>query len=156
LQGHLHQADQTYRQALEIAQERGGDLPAVGPAYVGMGNLEYEWNHLEEATSLLQEGITRCERAGNLRTILQAQITLVFIKQARGDADGARAIMQQVSQTTSRQHLSQHRNAQVEAFAAWLSLMQGDEAAVLRWLQHCDLSLDVEVSHVREREYLTL
>jgi LuxR family maltose regulon positive regulatory protein len=156
LQGHLHQADQTYRQALEIALERGGDLPAVGPAYVGRGNLEYEWDHLDTATSLLQEGIKRCERAGNVRTILQAQITLAFIKQARGDVDGASAIMQQVSQTTSRQHLSQHRNAQVEAFSAWLSLMQGDEAAVLRWQKRCDLTLDGEFSHLREREYLTL
>src|SRR5436305_9032234 len=34
--------------------------------------------------------------------------------------------------------------------------MQGDEAAVLRWLQRCGLSLEREVSHLREREYLTL
>jgi LuxR family maltose regulon positive regulatory protein len=156
LQGQLHQVDQTYRQALELALERGGDLPATGPAYVGRGQLEYEWNHLEEATSLLQEGITRCERSGNGRVILQAQMTLAFIKQARGDPDGARAIMQQVVQTASRRHLSQYRNAQVEACSAWLSLMQGDEAAVLRWQERCDLTLDGQVSHVHEREYLTL
>ena len=156
LQGHLHEADQTYRQALQQALARGGDLPATGPAYVGRGNLEYEWNHLDAATSLLQEGIKLCERTGNGRAILQAYTTLAFIKQAQGNADGANAIMQQVIQVTERQHLSQHRNAQVEAFGAWLSLMQGDEAAVLRWLQHCGLSLEREVSHVREREYLTL
>jgi LuxR family maltose regulon positive regulatory protein len=156
LQGHLHQADQTYRQALELALEWGGDLPAVGPAYVGRGNLEYEWNHLDAATPLLLEGIKLCERTGNGRAILQAQITLAFIKQAQGDADDARAIMQQGAQTSSRRHLSQYRNAQVEAYSAWLSLMQGDEAAVLRWLQRCDLTLDGEISHVREREYLTL
>jgi LuxR family maltose regulon positive regulatory protein len=127
LQGHLHQAGQTYRQALELA---------------------YEWNHLAEATALLQEGITRCERTGNARAILQAQMTLAFIRQARGDADGARAIMQRVVQATSRQRLSQYRNAQVEAFAAWLSLMQGDEAAVLRWQERCDLTFDGEISQV--------
>ena len=126
----------------------------MGPAYVGRGNLEYEWNHLEEATALLQEGIKLCERSGNGRAILQAQMTLAFIKRAQGDADGARAIMQQVSQTTSRQPLSPYRNAQVEACAAWLSLMQGDEAAVLRWQERCALTLDEELSHVREREYL--
>ncbi len=156
LQGQLHQADQTYRQALQRARERGGDLPAIGPAYVGRGKLEYEWNHLDAATSLLQEGIKLCERTGNGRAILQGYITLAFIKQAQGDTDGANAIMQQVVQSTSRQDFSQYREAQVEAFWAWLSLMQGDEAAVSRWLQHCDLSLDREVSHLREREYLTL
>lgn len=156
LQGHLHQADQTYRQALQQALERGGDLPAIGPAYVGRGNLEYEWNHLDAATSLLQEGIKLCERTGNGRAMLQAHITLAFIKQAQGDTDSANAIMQQVVQRTSPQHLSQHRNAQVEAFGAWLSLMQGDAAAALRWLQHCGLSLEQQVSHLREREHLTL
>src|SRR5215831_18651048 len=64
--------------------------------------------------------------------------------------------MQQVVQTASRQNLSRFRNAQVEAFAAWLSLMQEDEAAVLRWQERCALTLDGQVSHVREREYLTL
>jgi LuxR family maltose regulon positive regulatory protein len=83
-------------------------------------------------------------------------MTQAFIKQARGDAGGARAIMQQIAQTTFRQHLSQFRTAQIEAFSAWLSLMQGDEAAVLRWQERCDLTLDGEISHVREREYLTL
>jgi LuxR family maltose regulon positive regulatory protein len=34
--------------------------------------------------------------------------------------------------------------------------MQGDEVAVSRWLQHCDLSFEREISHLREREYLTL
>jgi LuxR family maltose regulon positive regulatory protein len=156
LLGQLHQADQTYRQALELARERGGDLPAIGPAYVGRGQLEYEWNHLEEATALLQEGITRCERSGNGRVILQAHMTQAFIKQAQGDPDGARAIMRQVVQTTSRQNLSRFRNAQVEAYSAWLSLVQGDEAAVLRWQERCDLTLDEQISHVHEREYLTL
>jgi LuxR family maltose regulon positive regulatory protein len=107
LQGQLHQADQTYRQALQQTLERGGDLPAIGPAYVGRGNLEYEWNHLDAATPLLQEGIKLCERTGNGRAIIQAHITLAFVKQAQGDADGARAIMQQVVQITERQNLSQ-------------------------------------------------
>ena len=65
LQGHLHQADQTYRQALQQALERGGHQPAMGPAYVGRGNLEREWNHLDAATSLLQEGIKLCEQTAN-------------------------------------------------------------------------------------------
>ena len=49
LQGHLHQADQTYRQALQQVLELSGYQPAMGPAYVGRGNLEREWNHLDAA-----------------------------------------------------------------------------------------------------------
>ncbi|GAC1350360.1 MAG: hypothetical protein NVSMB27_32130 [Ktedonobacteraceae bacterium] len=156
-QGHLHQADQTYRQALQQALEGGGHQPAMGPAYVGRGNLEREWNHLDAATSLLQEGIKLCEQTGNTQVILQAYIGLAFIHQAQGDTDGASAMMRQAVQITERQHLPQFRGTQeVEAVQAWLSLMQGNEAAVLGWVQSCGLSVDQELNHVREREYLTL
>src|SRR6266516_678441 len=156
-QGHLHQADQTYRQALQLAIQRGGHQPALGPAYVGRGNLEREWNHLDVVTFLFQEGIKLCEQTANTGVIVQASIGLAFIKQARGDTDGASAMMQQAVQRAERQHLSQSRSTQeVEASQAWLSLMQGDEAATLRWVQRCGLSIDQELNHLREREYLTL
>jgi LuxR family transcriptional regulator, maltose regulon positive regulatory protein len=154
-QGHLHQADQTYRQALELALERSGHQPAMGPAYVGRGNLEREWNHLEDATSLLQEGIKLCEQTGNTQVILQAYIGLAFIHQAQGDAGGASALMRQAVQIR-QQHRSLPRDTQVEAAQAWLSLMQGDEAAALGWVQSSGLSVDQKLNHVREREYLTL
>ena len=157
LQGHLHRADQTYRQALQQALERSGHQPAMGPAYVGRGNLEREWNHLDAATSLLQEGIKLCEQTGNTQAILQAYIGLAFIHQAQGDAGGASAMMRQAVVRAERQHLSQSRGKQeVDAAQAWLSLIQGDEVAAQGWVQRCGLSIDQELNHVREREYLTL
>ena len=44
----------------------------------------------------------------------------------------------------------------MEAAQAWLFLMQGDEAAALGWVQRCGLSVDQDLNHLREREYLTL
>jgi LuxR family transcriptional regulator, maltose regulon positive regulatory protein len=153
LQGHLHRADQTYRQALQQVLERSGHQPAMGPAYVGRGNLEREWNHLDAAASLLQEGIKLCEQTGNTQAILQAYIGLAFIHQARGDAGGASALMQQAVHIWEQRS---PRGTQVEAAQAWLFLMQGDEAAALGWVQHCGLSVDQDLNHLREREYLTL
>ena len=121
LSGYLHQADQTYRQALQQVLERSGHQPAMGPAYVGRGNLEREWNHLDAATSLLQEGIKLCEQTGNTQAILQAYIGLAFIHQARGDAGGASALIQQAVHIRERQNLSQTRGTkEVEAAQAWL------------------------------------
>jgi LuxR family transcriptional regulator, maltose regulon positive regulatory protein len=155
-QGHLQQADQTYRQALQQALERGGYQPAMGPAYVGRGNLEREWNHLDAATSLLQEGIKLCEQSGNTQVILQAYIGLAFIQRAQGDAGGASALMRQAVHIREGQHRSLPRDTQVEAAQAWLFLMQGDETAALGWVQRRGLGVDQELHHVREREYLTL
>jgi LuxR family maltose regulon positive regulatory protein len=154
LQGHLYRADQIYRQALEQALQRSGSQPAMGPAYVGRGNLEREWNHLDAATDLLQKGITLCKQTGNTQAILQAYIGLAFIHQAQGDADGARALMQQAMQIQEQHALS--RGTQVPAAQAWLFLMQGNEAAALDWIQGCGLSVDQDLDHLREREYLTL
>lgn len=157
LQGHLYQADQTCRQALQQAKDQGGNQPARGLAFVVRGHLEREWNHLDAATSLLQEGVKLCEQTTNTSVMVQACIELALINQARGDTDGASAMMQQAVQRAERQRLSLSRGTQeVEAYQAWLFLMRGDEAAVLNWLQRCGLSLDQELHHVREREYLTL
>ncbi|HMA38364.1 MAG TPA: LuxR C-terminal-related transcriptional regulator [Chloroflexia bacterium] len=156
LQGHLHQADQTYRQALQQALERGGQQPALAPAYVGRGLLECEWNDLDGATALLQEGITLGAQTGNTQVILQAYIGLAFVKQARGEAEGASALMRQALQLAERPHVAQSSAAHVAAAQAWLFLRQGDAAAAGGWVQRSGLSVDQELHHVREREYLTL
>ncbi len=157
MQGDLNRADQTCRQALQQALERGGNQPAGGPAFVVRGHLEREWNHLDAATSLLQEGIRLCEQTANITVIVQAYIELAFINQARGDTDGANAMMRQAVQRAERLPPSQSRGTQeVEASQVWLSLIQGDMAAASRWVQRCGLSVDQELSHLREREYLTL
>lgn len=155
-QGQLHQADQTYRQALQHAREQDGQQPALGPAYVGRGQLEYQWNHLDAAAALFQAGMTLCEQTGNTQEIMQASIGLAFVKQAQGDTDGASAMMQQALQVTERHALSLPGGAQVEATQAWLSLIQGNDAAAVGWLQRCRLTIDQELNHVRERGYLTL
>jgi LuxR family transcriptional regulator, maltose regulon positive regulatory protein len=157
LQGQLSQADQTCRQALQQTQEQGGNQPARGPALVVRGQLAREWNELDLATSLLQEGITLCEQSANTRVLVHAYIELALIQQARGETTGARALMQQAVQRAERQRIAPSRGTQeVEAFQAWLFLLQGDEASSFRWLQSSGLSLEQDVTHVREREYLTV
>jgi LuxR family maltose regulon positive regulatory protein len=156
-QGHLSQADQICRQALKRSRDQGRNQPAQGSALVVRGYLAREWNDLDTAASLLREGIQFCEQTANTRVIVQASIELAFLHQAQGDAAGARALMQQAVQRAEWQHRSLSRGTQeVEAYQAWLFLMQGDETAASRWVQRCDLSLDQELNHLREREYLTL
>ena len=155
LEGHLHQADQTYRRALGRALAPGGPQPAMGPAYVGRGHLEREWNHPDVATALLQEGIALCTQTGNMQVILEAYVALAFIRQEQGDAGGAGALMQQAAKLWERQHQALPSGTQVAATQAWLFLMQGDEAAALGWAGRSGLRVDQELHHEREREYLT-
>jgi LuxR family maltose regulon positive regulatory protein len=155
-QGHLRLADQTYRQALARALEQGGRQPALGPAYVGRGNLEREWNHLEAAAALLEEGLRLCEQTGNMQLTVQAELGLGFVLQARGEAEGARATLRRALQIAEQPGQPASSAALVKACQAWLALLQGDVAAAMGWAHACGLSADHEPMDVREREALTL
>lgn len=66
-------------------------------------------------------------------------------------------MIQQALQRAEWQRHSHSGSVQeVEAYQAWLLLMQGDEAAALRWVQRSGLDLNQELYHLREREYLTV
>ncbi len=155
-QGHLHQADQSYQQALELATERGGHPVATGPAYVGKGELQYEWNNLDQASHYLQEGLAHCQQTGNAAILLLGYITLARVKQAQGDAVGADALIQKIGQILHTYRLPPLNAAPLAAWHARLSLAQGDFALALRWVQECQLRVDDELSPPREIEYKTL
>jgi LuxR family transcriptional regulator, maltose regulon positive regulatory protein len=155
-QGHLHQADQSYRQALELVAERGGHPVATGPLYVGRGELQREWNNLDTASLYLQEGIAHCQQTGNAVIMLLGYIALARVKQAQGDAAGAHTLIQQIEQILHMHHLPPLNTARLAAWHARLSLQQGDLALASRWAQECQLRVDDELSPPREIEYLTL
>jgi len=155
-QGYLHQADQSYQQALELGAERGGRLAATGPAYVGRGELQREWNHLDTAAHYLQEGIAQCQQTGNASIMLMGHITLARVKQAQGDAAGADMLIQKIPQILRSSRLSPLNAAQFTAWHARLALAQGDLALAARWVQERQLRMDDELSPPRDIEYLTL
>ncbi len=155
-QGSLHQADQSYQRALELGAERGGPLAATGPAYVGRGELQREWNDLDRASHSLQEGIAKCQQTGNASIMLLGHITLARVKQAQGDAVGADLLIQKIPQILRSSHLSPLNAAYGSAWHARLALAQGDLAEASRWVQERQLGVDDELSPPREMEYLTL
>jgi LuxR family maltose regulon positive regulatory protein len=154
-QGYLHKAYQSFQQALELGAERGGTLAATGPAYVGRGELQREWNQLDQASHSLQEGIARCQQTGNASIMLRGHIMLARVKQAQGDTAGADTLIQQIPQIIHSSHLSPLNAASATAWHARLALAQGDLASAVRWVQENHLEVDDELSPPRELEYLT-
>lgn len=154
--GHLHQADQSYRQALELAAEGGGLPAATGPAYVGRGELQYEWNNLDTASHFLQQGIAQCQQTGNAVIMLLGYIALARVKQAQGDAESAHTLIQKIERILSTSSFVPHNVMLLAAWHARLSLQQGDLALAARWAHERKLGIDDELIPPREREYLTL
>jgi LuxR family maltose regulon positive regulatory protein len=155
-QGHLHQADQSYQQALELGTERGVHEFSTGPIYVGRGELEREWNHLDNAAYFLQEGMTRCQQTGNASILLMGHITFVRVKLEQGDAAGADMLIQKIPQILRASRLSPLNAAQFSAWHARLALAQGNLTLAAHWVQERQLGVDDELSSPRDIEYLTL
>jgi LuxR family maltose regulon positive regulatory protein len=89
-QGRLREADEEFRRALRLLIEEGFELsPAAGIVYIGMADLRYERDDLDEAEHALERGMELAERTGDVSTLVWAYVTLSRNKRARGDEEGA-------------------------------------------------------------------
>jgi LuxR family maltose regulon positive regulatory protein len=89
-QGRLREADEAFRRALRLLAEESFELsPAIGIVLIGMADLRYERNELDEAERELERGVELAERTGDVSTLVWAYVTLSRNKRARGDEEGA-------------------------------------------------------------------
>jgi LuxR family maltose regulon positive regulatory protein len=132
LQGALRQAAELYREVLRTA---GEDLFDTGKAQLGLAQLSYEWNALEEAWQGAQDALDLGTILKDAALQVQAALVLAQIEQARGQATAAgqqlRALFAGLSaMVTPHLPLLQRR---IEAAQAGLALAVGDLATAERW-----------------------
>ena len=152
-QGRLHEAAETYEQALVLAGERGrGQPPLAGLAHMGMAELLREWNNLYAAVRHLAEGFTPGVQAYPVVLHLDGYVTLARVRQARGDPDGALDAIRKAERLCE----GTPSVGQASAWRARLRLAQGDLGAATRWARACGLSVNDELSYQREVEHITL
>jgi LuxR family transcriptional regulator, maltose regulon positive regulatory protein len=89
-QGRLDAAAETYRRTLDVAAASGPpSTPPAGPAYVGLGEVAYQRNELDSALRQVTEGIALCRQFPYPAPLAAGLVTLAWIRQAKGDQDGA-------------------------------------------------------------------
>jgi LuxR family maltose regulon positive regulatory protein len=133
IQGRLHEAKATYEQAIEQTVDAGGtSMPVAGLAMIGLGNLLREWNQLESAETLLNEGIELVRNLGAIGT-LDGYIALARVKQAQGDPQGAQQVMDTVHKIATRFDASDLDDLMVDLHRARLWLVQDQVEAAGRW-----------------------
>jgi LuxR family maltose regulon positive regulatory protein len=158
MQGHLHQAADSYQQMQHLFLSWGEQHASVaGYVCVGMGELLYEWNNLDEAVQQLREGIERGKQGANPGILLPGYVTLTRALQAQGDTAGALSAIQEAMRSW-RQFQSTRGCGipPVATYEARLSLAQGDVASAAQWIQEQGLRADGELSYQQEIEYITL
>jgi ATP/maltotriose-dependent transcriptional regulator MalT len=155
-QGHLHQAAETYQQALDRAAEDGKlQSPMVSWAWVGMGDLSREWNDLDAAERQTRQGIELAKQWGNADGLAWAWLHLGRLNDARGDAAGAQAALGEAEQFVRRYEVAPWTAAKVAGERGKRWIREGNLAEAARWTRERGLSVEDEFAYLREPEYLT-
>lgn len=134
-QGHLRKAAATYRRGIELASERGWhQVPALGLIHVGLGEVCYEWNQLEEAQMHAEQAITIAQINGYLDIATDGYRLRARVEHAKNERRNSQASIEQALHFAQRNNVGRFIN-EVQASQARMALILGDLATVRRWAQ---------------------
>lgn len=135
IQGHLHEANGLYHEALHTAKELDSEREGKR-LYLGIAMLHYQWNELEEAARYLRQATAFAERKGNTQVLLHGNILLARTLQAQGETDAACELMQQMVHLAQQHESIWRRVARpVLVCQARLWLANGNLVAAGQWMQ---------------------
>jgi len=155
-QGHLHAAMDKYEEALHRVTRPDGKrwLPA-GRALICMSKIPYEWNNLQFAGQVIQEGLDLCRQSGDLEYRIIGYVMKSRLMGAQGNLEGANRAMQEAENMVKVYTVPATTISLVEAFRARLLLVQAP-AEAFRWAEQSGLQTSDEISFIREQEYRSL
>ena len=135
-QGWLHQAAETYQEALRLATNSDGRrLPVAARALAGLSGVFYEWNDLEEAVHCASESIELCRLWGNADSQIAGHLMMARIWQAQGDLSNAQEAMSIAEQIAYKRSLRPGSASRVESARLRLLLSQGNLESLVRWTE---------------------
>jgi LuxR family transcriptional regulator, maltose regulon positive regulatory protein len=154
-QGRLHEAMLAYERALQLATEAGGhELRGTADLYVGMSELCRERNDLHTATQHLLKSEEMGERTGFPPNQSRWRVAMARIKEAQGDLDGALDLLHEADRLYVRDFFPDVHPAAALVARVWVR--QGRLGEALGWAREQHLSIDDDLSYLREFEHITL
>jgi LuxR family maltose regulon positive regulatory protein len=154
-QGHLHEAMTTYEQALQWATAPGAPvLRGAADMYVGMSALHYEHNDLQTAMQYLLTSQSLGELAGLPQNPYRWRAATAHIREAQGDLDEALELLEQAERLYDGNFSPNVRPIAARKTRVWVSQGRLDEA--LDWVRAQGLSVENELSYLREFDHISL
>ena len=154
-QGHLQKAIRTYQQSLQLAATHGmASQNFTAHHHLGLAMLILEMGNDEKATQSFQTGLElglHCTLADwpYHKCVAQARW-----KESEQDLDAALEWLEEAQQAYVKTLMPDTRP--VEALKARIYLKQGRLSKAQNWAREQGLSIDDEISYLREFEHLTL
>ena len=141
----LHQAAETYLRILSLAGDT--PLPIASEAHLPLARIWYEWNDLEAAEFHGRQSLHLAGQFGRrIDRFVLCEVFLALVKVAKGDLDGAAALLAQAAQS-ARQNSFVERLTEIAAAQTITFLRQGNLAAAA----HVAETHDLPLSRVRVR-----
>src|SRR5690242_10254755 len=154
-QGRLGEAMRAYEQALQRASEQGGPvLRGTADMYVGMSEVHRERDDLPAATRQLLRSQELGEHTGLPQNRYRWRVAMARIRQAEGDLGGALDLLNEAERLYVGDFFPNVRP--VPALKARLRVAQGELGEGLGWARERGLSVDDDLSYLREFEHITL
>jgi LuxR family maltose regulon positive regulatory protein len=139
MMGQLHNVTRISQQILQLAS--GKAFLTQGAAYIFLGDVAYERNHLEAAEGFFKLAIASCEEIDPLKEVapdihfLLGQLRLARIKFIWGDTTGTRQCLEEISSYLSRKWVGTEVLPVVQGEYALLMRDLGDESYGRQWLE---------------------
>ena len=154
-QGRLGEAMRTYEQALQRAAEQGGPvLRGTADMYVGMSEVYRERDDLPAATQHLLRSQELGEHTGLPQNRYRWRVAMARIREAEGDLGGALDLLNEAERLYVGDFFPNVRP--VPALKARVWIAQGRLGEALGWAREQGLSVDDDLSYLREFEHITL
>ena len=145
----------TYEQALQGVPEQGGPvLRGTADMYVGMSEVYRERDDLHAATQHLLRSQELGEHTGLPQNRYRWRVAMARIRQAEGDPAGALDLLNEAERLYMGDFFPNVRP--VPALKARVWIAQGRLGEALGWAREQGLSVDDDLSYLREFEHITL
>ena len=154
-QGRLHEAESAYQQSLHLATEQGEPVP-LGTAvlYTGLSELRREHDDLDAATQHLLISKELGEHADLPEKRSHWCVAMARIKATQGDLDGALDLLDEAERLYIRGINPNVRPVAALKARTWVA--KGRLTEALGWVRGRGLSVDDDLTYMREFEHITL
>jgi LuxR family maltose regulon positive regulatory protein len=156
-QGRLHEAADTYREAVDQATNPSGrQLLAAGFPLVKLGDLYREWNNLEMAGDLLHRSVEICAQWGQVDILGEGYLSRARLQLAQGDRESALSILLKGEQLAQEAQVDPYIVTGLIDCRLRLWLSAGDLDAAVRWAEASGLNVDDDLSYHHDLHHINL
>lgn len=155
--GHLQQAIDTCQELLQLANENGmSHTIVVGWCLTIWAEMLAEVNDLDGAIEKASQGVEIAERYGDVGMLSKSYLCLIRILFSKGDMSNAEEIIRKLENIARGANMPPGVPSMIAAWQARIWLAQGSLDLKARWANDRRLSINEDLTYLREPEHIAL